>query len=122
MSRETLRRQIPTPRGISLSVTLKMRSDCERAVVKKKISVNPSIVFRDEFDDLAILFDPDSGKAFSINRTGALIWKSLDGKRSISDIVNCVNRECKDTANDVALETQEFIDHLVRNGLAGYVV
>ncbi len=33
---------------------------------------NPSVVLREEFDNRAILFDPDTGDAFGINPVGAL--------------------------------------------------
>ena len=34
---------------------------------------NPSIVFREELDDWALLFDPDTGEAYGINPVGAYI-------------------------------------------------
>ena len=39
---------------------------------------NPLIVLREEFDDWAILFDPDTGSAVGINPVGVAIWKVLD--------------------------------------------
>jgi len=41
------------------------------------IKVNPSAVFREEFDNSAILFNPDNGDIFSLNATGRVIWKAL---------------------------------------------
>jgi len=41
---------------------------------------NPMVVFREEFDDWAILFDPETGKAFGVNPIGTEIWNKLDGK------------------------------------------
>ena len=40
---------------------------------------NPLVVLREEFDDWAILFDPDTGNAFGLNPTGVYLWKLLDG-------------------------------------------
>lgn len=39
---------------------------------------NPLIVLHEEFDDWAILFDPDRGNAFGLNPTGIFVWKLLD--------------------------------------------
>ena len=41
---------------------------------------NPMVVSREEFDDWAILFDPETGKAFGVNPIGTEIWNKLDGK------------------------------------------
>ena len=41
------------------------------------IKINPSAVFREEFDNTAILFNPDNGDIFSLNATGKVIWQAL---------------------------------------------
>jgi hypothetical protein len=38
---------------------------------------NPLIVLHEEFDDWAILLDPDRGNAFGLNPTGIFVWKLL---------------------------------------------
>ena len=35
---------------------------------------NPLIVLREEFDDWAVLFNPDTGAAAGINSMGVAIW------------------------------------------------
>ena len=60
---------------------------------------NPLIVLREEFDDWAILFDPDSGDAFGLNPIGVHIWK-----------------------DEAEGDLQEFIEDLVQRGLAGYEI
>lgn len=51
----------------------------------KRISIaSQLVVFREEFDDRAILFDPESGNAFGLNQVSAFIWKRLDGKNTIN--------------------------------------
>jgi len=44
---------------------------------------NPMVVSREEFDDWAILFDPETGKAFGVNPIGTEIWNKLDGKHDL---------------------------------------
>ena len=53
----------------------------------EKPIANPLIVLREEFDDWAILFDPDSGDAFGLNPIGVHIWKRLDGNHAVKDIL-----------------------------------
>lgn len=51
-----------------------------RSTIKSEttmIKINPSAVFREEFDNSAILFNPDNGDIFSLNATGKVIWKAL---------------------------------------------
>ncbi len=45
----------------------------------EKPIANPSVVLREEFDDWAVLFDPDTGRGFGLNPTGVYLWKLLDG-------------------------------------------
>ena len=46
---------------------------------------NPFILLREEFDDWAVVFDPDTGHGFGLNPTGVYVWKVLDGEHSIDD-------------------------------------
>ncbi len=83
---------------------------------------NPLLVFREEFDDWAILFDPETGKGFGLNPVSAFIWKRLDGTHSELDIL----RELRDNAENVPEEAGEhlkqFIRDLVDRGFVGYEI
>jgi SynChlorMet cassette protein ScmD len=81
---------------------------------------NPTIVFREEFDDWALLFDPDTGDAFGINPVSAFIWKRLDGKHTNERIVEELREGCNDVPDEVSAHVEEFIDDLVARGFAGY--
>jgi len=86
-----------------------------------RLVANPAIVLREEFDDWAILFDPDSGGAFGLNPTSVFIWKLLDGNRTNDEIVaevRTVMEEVPDTASD---DVCRFLESLQDRGLAGYV-
>ena len=83
---------------------------------------NPLIVLREEFDDWAILFDPDTGDAFGLNPIGVRIWKRLDGNHSVEDILQDLQESCEDVPEEAEGDLQEFIEKLVQRGLAGYEV
>ena len=83
---------------------------------------NPLIVLREEFDDWAILFDPDTGNAFGLNPTGVFIWKLLDGKHNTDDIVKRLRDEADDVPEDAVEHARQFIASLEQQGLVGYEV
>jgi SynChlorMet cassette protein ScmD len=83
---------------------------------------NPMVVFREEFDDWAILFDPDTGKAFGINPVGASIWRQLDGKHCLSDLTTDINRGFQGIPEDLNAHIEKFLQELMRLGFAGYEV
>jgi SynChlorMet cassette protein ScmD len=89
-------------------------------VEQKNPISNPLIVLREEFDDWAILFDPDTGNAFGLNPTGVFIWKLLDGKHGVEDIVKGLRDEADDVPEQAADHVREFIQSLEQQGLVGY--
>ena len=86
----------------------------------KKPVANPLIVLREEFDDWAILFDPDSGDGFGINPVGVLIWKSLDGQHTLSDIIAEVEKCCEGVADEAETHVNDFVQSMLDQGLVGY--
>ena len=83
---------------------------------------NPLIVLREEFDDWAILFDPDTGNAFGLNPTGVFIWKLLDGKHGADDIAVKLREEADEVPDDASEHIRQFIGSLEQQGLVGYEV
>ena len=81
---------------------------------------NPLIVLREEFDDWALLFDPDSGHAFGINPVSVFIWRRLDGNHTVTDILTEMQDQFADVPPEAETHIQEFIDDLKSKGLAGY--
>jgi SynChlorMet cassette protein ScmD len=88
----------------------------------EKPIANPLIVLREEFDDWAILFDPDSGDAFGLNPIGVHIWKRLDGNHSVKDIMKDLKEGYEDVPDEAEGDLQEFIEDMVKRGLAGYEI
>jgi SynChlorMet cassette protein ScmD len=85
-----------------------------------KVMANPEIILREEFDDWAILFDPDTGNAFGLNPIGVLIWKRLDGRSELEAIVREIRGAADPVPPDVEDHVRAFIENAVRLGLAGY--
>lgn len=84
-----------------------------------KISQNPiarhaGLVIQ-EMPDEVLVYDMDSNKAHCLNETAAFVWKSCDGKNSVTDIV----REFEKNAGGRVSEDFVWlaIDQLNENGL-----
>ncbi|MCP4691791.1 MAG: PqqD family peptide modification chaperone, partial [Desulfobacterales bacterium] len=71
---------------------------------------NPIVVFREEFDDWAVLFNPDTAAAVGVNPVGAAIWKRLDGRRGLHEIAAYIQAEFSDVSDSVLEETTAFMD------------
>ena len=86
----------------------------------QKPQANPLLVLREEFDDWAVLFDPDTGNTVGLNPVSVFIWKHLDGRHTLEDIMEELRAECKDAPEDAETVVKAFIDDLLERGLAGY--
>ena len=80
---------------------------------------NPIVVLREEFDDWAILFNSDTAGAVGTNPVGVAVWKLMDGRRSIEDIVSKIKNSFEDTPDAAGKEIAAFVNTLAENGFAG---
>ena len=83
---------------------------------------NPLVVLREEFDDWAILFDPDTGNAFGLNPTGVLVWRLLDGTRTLDDMLVRLRESADEVPDEASDHVSEFVEELTKRGLAGHEV
>lgn len=81
--------------------------------------INPIVVLREEFDDWAVLFNPDTADAVGTNPVGAAVWKLMDGKRSLEDIVSEIKNSFEDTPDAAFKEIAAFVNTLAENGFVG---
>lgn len=91
-------------------------------MAKTKPIANPLVVLREEFDDWAVLFDPDTGKGVGLNPVGVFVWKRLDGHHTTSDILKELLESAEDVPDEAEDHIKSFIKDLVDQGLAGYEV
>lgn len=83
---------------------------------------NPVVVLREEFDDWAVLFNPDTANAAGTNPVGVAVWKRMNGKKSLGEIVTEVKNSFENIPDDVSKEIATFVDNLVENGFVGLEV
>ena len=70
---------------------------------------NEQIILREEFDDWALLFNPDTGKVFGVNPVAVAIWKLIDGARTLDDISAEIKSLCPDAPDTVHDDVEEFL-------------
>ncbi len=78
---------------------------------------NPYVVLREEFDDWAVLFDPDTGHGFGLNPTGVYVWKLLDGERSIDAVVSTLRLNATGIPEEAPEQILAFVEELTQHGL-----
>ena len=81
---------------------------------------NPVVVLREEFDDWAVLFNPDTAEAVGINPVGVVMWKLMDGKHTLEDIMGEVRDRFTDVPESSLDEITDFVNNLAESGFVGY--
>ena len=82
---------------------------------------NPTVVFREEFDDWAVLFDPDTGNGYGLDPVGVFLWKLMDGSHTVDQMLTKLESACEDgVPEDAAADLDDFVKDLHENGLIGY--
>jgi SynChlorMet cassette protein ScmD len=83
---------------------------------------NPGVVLREEFDDWAVLFNPDTADAVGINPVGVTIWKLMDGTCRIEEIVKTLAERFANVPETALQEVATFVEELTQLGFVGYEV
>jgi SynChlorMet cassette protein ScmD len=81
---------------------------------------NPVAVLREEFDDWAVLFNPDTAEAVGINPVGVAIWKLMDGSRAVADLTAGIRGQFSALPDGVDDDVHEFVADLAQRGFVGY--
>ena len=85
----------------------------------EKPIANPYVVLREEFDDWAVIFDPDTGRGFGLSPTGVYLWKLLDGKHSVDALLEEVCAHGDNVPEEAEEHIGAFVNALVGEGLVG---
>ena len=75
---------------------------------------DPQVVLRDDFAGWAVLFHPLTGEAAGIGPVGLVIWKLLDGQRTLAEVAAQVQAQCADAPSTILADTLAFVDDLQR--------
>jgi SynChlorMet cassette protein ScmD len=81
---------------------------------------NPLVVLREEFDNWAILFNPDTANAVGVNPVGVAVWRMIDGQKDVEDMVFEIKKGFSDVPTSAQMEIASFIDDLHKGGFVGF--
>lgn len=77
---------------------------------------NPNLVLRVEAGEGAILFDADTGAVRILNETAAAIWRLVDGKRTLSEVLACLQQEYDGMTADAGEQVLKLAQDFYRAG------
>jgi len=104
-------------------IFLKLIMTVMEGIIVAKIPVaNPAVVFRDGLDDGKVMVNCDTGAAIALNRTGALVWTLIDGKRNPEEIAEAVSRNFSDAPDTIKDDVAAFLMTLSEDGFIGYEI
>ena len=85
-----------------------------------KPRANPFVVLREEFDDWAILFDPDTGRGLGLSPIGVYLWRLLDGEHTRDALLQKIRHDADNVPEEASDHIGPFVDDLVARGLVGF--
>jgi SynChlorMet cassette protein ScmD len=88
----------------------------------EKPIANPFVVLREEFDDWAVLFNPDSGHGFGLNPTGVYLWKMFDGKHTTEEMLTVLRQDALKVPADAGTHIDAFIEELTHHDMVVYEI
>jgi SynChlorMet cassette protein ScmD len=80
--------------------------------------VKSMISLREEFDDWALLFNPDTGKVVGLTPSAVTIWKCMTQGSSYEAIVTTIRDEFENTPQDPEEDIRNFFADTIRHGYA----
>jgi SynChlorMet cassette protein ScmD len=83
---------------------------------------NPMIVLREEFDNWAFLFNPETTKIVIINPVGVAVWKAMNGENRSEDIISELKERFADVPETAAEDMDAFIRDLETRGFVGFEI
>lgn len=85
--------------------------------MSNKPELKKSLVIREEFDDYAILFNPDTNLAYAVNPVSVFICRQLNGRQTVDEIAEAVGRTFSEVPDELKEDVQSFVDSLAERGM-----
>jgi len=82
--------------------------------------VNPDVNLREEDEDGALLYNPDTDRVQLLNPTGLHIWKLCAQGRTMEELIASLQADFDEVPADaVATDVEEFVTHMTDSGFLG---
>jgi len=81
---------------------------------------NPDVNLREEDEDGALLFNPDTGRVQLLNSTGLYIWKLCADGHTTSEIIAAFRSDFDEVPEDkITADVELFISQMMDSGFIG---
>lgn len=80
------------------------------------MKINPLVIYREEFDKSAILFRPDNGESFMLNRTASFLWKQLEKGAGKEELLKALADACGELPPTAEQDLDSFLGQLLAKG------
>jgi len=86
--------------------------------IDSKLVANPVVVLREEFDDWAVLYNPDTAEAVGLSPTGVTVWKLLDGERTVEEVTGAATLMYAEVPASAGDEVRALLEQFAEGGFA----
>ena len=76
----------------------------------------PDMVLREELDEWALLFNPDTGDVVGVNRMGVTIWRMLEEPSTLPAILRALRDLCEEFPREAETEVADYLKDLSERG------
>ncbi len=83
-----------------------------------EVAIHPSVVFTELDETESALLHLDTKFYYSLNQTGSRVWQLLAGGLDRTAVGEALSREFEVSPEDAGRYVADFLDELVREGLA----
>ncbi len=96
-----------------------MKSPETQISMDTRLVAKPSVVLREEDDDYALLYDPDSGSVRILNSTAAATWNLIDGRRTLGEVLALLREQYQELDPNAEDQILKLIQGLCQVGALG---
>lgn len=86
--------------------------------LESRLATSPNLVLREE-GDCALLYDPETGAVRVLNATAVAVWKLLDGRRTLAEVVDALRESFSDMDDNAPEQVLKLARGLYRHGAFG---
>ena len=98
-----------------------MSESAQEITMETKLMVNTNLVLREEGDEGALLYDPDTGAVRILNLTAVAIWKLLEAERTVSEVIRTLKEQFDGLDGEAEEQVLQMVRELQRLGALGTV-
>jgi hypothetical protein len=82
--------------------------------------INPAAAYRLGGDGWAVLVNLDTARSLALNPTSVVVWRLVNGKRSIAEIIAATRQYFRDAPPTVSEDVSALLAILIEEGLIGF--